>query len=161
LTGSAFRENRVGLFAFFSWCLVTVVAVTILWPVNILLMALAYKVRLGYKPLDMEASDLWLRSALASFSLFLLTLLLLLATYGLIDGADLPPGPIQLALLMAYLPAGVGLVYWLFGLDDLLEALGIFLLYILMAGLPLLLIGRLTGLWGALGRQAPWLLFPS
>jgi hypothetical protein len=54
----------VDLFAFVGWFVAVVCAVTVAWPLNVPLMALAYKVRRGSEPLDLEARELWTRSAL-------------------------------------------------------------------------------------------------
>jgi hypothetical protein len=43
-------------------------------------------------------------------------------------------------------------------MEDMMESLSLFLLYILLSGLPLLLIGRWFGWWEAVARDYPWLL---
>jgi hypothetical protein len=149
----------VDLYIFVSWCIVTIAAVTLLWPLNILLVALAYRVRRGTQPAPVvEGLGLWWRFVLASSCLAVLTLVVLGLMFLLVHGASFPFGPIHATLLAAYLPAAIALLYWSLALEDLLEALGVFLLYILLPGLPLLLIGRLTGFWTNLGQAAPWLL---
>jgi hypothetical protein len=60
--------------------------------------------------------------------------------------------------VLAYLPAGIGFLFWMLALEDMLQASSVFLLYILLPGLPLLLIGRLAGVWEAVKQSAPWLL---
>ena len=57
------------LFAFIGWCLAVLCLVTLAWPLNVPLMALAYKVRRGTEPLDIEGAELWTRSALGSAGL--------------------------------------------------------------------------------------------
>jgi hypothetical protein len=151
----------VELFAFVSWCLVTVVAVTLFWPVNIPLMALAYKVRHGGKPIDMDGREFWIRCTLAALGLTGMTLLTLGLVYVLVRRAELPAGAIHLTLLLAYLPAAVGFVFWVFGLEDMVQAVGVFLLYILLPGFPLLLLGRFAGWWEMLRQSRPWLLPPA
>ena len=42
------------VFAFVSWTVVVFCAVTLAWPLNVPVMALAYKVRLGTQPLDVD-----------------------------------------------------------------------------------------------------------
>jgi hypothetical protein len=140
---------------------VAIAAVTLIWPVNIPLVALAVKVRQGRKPIDMEAYELWWRCTFAALGLAVLTLILVGLNYLLVQSAEMPVGPVHLVLLLAYLPAAIGYTYWIMGLDDLLEAAGIFALYILLPGLPLLLAGRLAHWWEALTQLAPWLLSPT
>ena len=57
------------LFAFVSWFVAVVCLVTLAWPLNVPLLAFAYKVRRGSQPLDMEGVELWTRSALGSVGL--------------------------------------------------------------------------------------------
>lgn len=149
------------LFAFIGWVVAVVCLVTLAWPLNVPLMALAYKVRRGTQPLDVEGAELWTRSALASGGPAGMSLALLLLAYLLVQGAGLPQGPTVLVLLMAYLPAAVAYVTWCWGYDELVDGLSVFLIYVLLPGLPLLLVGWLTGLWRTLAANAPWLLTPA
>jgi hypothetical protein len=151
----------VDLFAFIGWAVVVLCLVTLAWPLNVPLMALAYKVRRGSEPLDIEGTELWTRSALASVGPAGMSLILLLLTYVLVQVAGLPPGPTVLVLFLLYLPAAVGYVTWCWGYDEFVDGLGLFLIYVLMPGLPLLLVGWLIGLWRTVAANAPWLLTPA
>jgi hypothetical protein len=151
----------VDLFGLVSWSLVLVVAVTLCWPVNIPLLALAYKVRLGRERLPIKPGELWLRCGLGALGLCLLSLLLVGLVYGGVVMAEISPGPVELMLLVAYVAAAVAFLFWTLALEDMMQALSVFLLYILLPGLPLLLVGRFTGLWQALRKSAAWLLLPS
>ena len=146
------------LFGFFGWACILTCLVALAWPLNVPVMALAYKVRRGTQPVDYEPGEFWTRSLLAALGPAVLAVLVFVAAYVLIVPVGLPAGPVLLVLFMAYLPAAVALVWWCFGLDEMLDALGVFLLYVLMPGLPLLTIGWGTGLWGRLGQAAPWLM---
>jgi hypothetical protein len=151
----------VDVFGFVSWSVTIIVAVTLALPVNILLMALAFKIRHGGKPIDMEGREFWTRCTLASLGLAGMSLVLLGLTYLLVQSVEMPQGPVQTTLLVAYVAAAVGYLFWVLALEDMVQALGAFLLYILLPGFPLLLIGRLTHLWDAVKRLAPWLLQAS
>ena len=148
------------LFGFVGWLVAVVCAVTLAWPLNVPLMAFAYKVRRGSEPLDVEGSELWTRSALASAGPAGMSLALLALAYALVQGAELPRGPTLVVLLLAYLPAAVAYVSWCWGYDEFVDGLGLFLVYLLLPGLPLLLIGWLAGFWRPLADKAPWLLGP-
>ena len=76
-----------------------------------------------------------------------MTVVLMGLLYALVEGADFTPPQVQLVLLMAYLPAAVWYLFWMFAMEDMFESLSVFLLYILLSGLPLLLIGRWFGWW--------------
>ena len=146
------------LFIFVSWCLLTIGVVTLIWPLNIPLLALAYKVRLGYRPVPLARAAFWWRSTFGSLGLAGMTLVLMGLLYALVDGADFKPEQVELVLLMAYLPAAVWYLFWMFAMEDMLESLSVFLLYVLLSGLPLLLIGRWFGWWETVAKDYSWLL---
>jgi hypothetical protein len=150
----------VELFTVFSWCLAIVATATVMWPLNVPVMALAYKIRQGYQPVPFTTSAFWLRSTFAAFGLFVLCLALLALDYALVEGAELPPGPVHLMLLLLYLPAGTWFVFWAMACDDMLQGLSVFVIFMLLTGVFTLLLGRVTGYWHGLAREAPW-LFPS
>jgi hypothetical protein len=148
----------VTVYALFSWALVTILAVTLLWPLNVPAAALAYKVRQGDRPVPFEPRAFWMRSAFAALGLAVLSLVALGLAYVLIQSAEFPAGPVHLVLVLAYVPLGVWYMFLMFAMDDLLEGLSLFLLYILLPGLPLLLLGWLFGLPRVLAERAPWLV---
>ena len=149
------------LFSVFSWCVLIIAAATLCFPLNICGLALSYKVRLGHQRLPFEIGAFWLRSTGAALALFLLTLIVLALAYGLAEGAELPAGPIHLLLFLAYLPAAVWILFVLFALEDMGQALSVFLLDILFVGAPLLLILRATAWWRGLAGEFPWLFIHS
>lgn len=146
------------LLAFSGWVMAVTALVTLPWPLNVPLMALAYKVRRGSEPIDYEPQEFWTRSAIAAGGPAAMSLVTLLLAYGLIVGAGLPAGATLLVLLFAYLPSAVAYVFWSWGLEEMLDGLSVFLIYVLIPGLPLLLLGWLVGLWRALAQHWPWLL---
>ena len=127
----------------FRWGLVLILSVTVPFPLNVPLAALAYKVRLGPEPVPMEPADYWWRSALAAFFLALLGLITAGLDYLLVVQADIPAGVVHMALLLACFPAGVWLTYRVFELEDLLQGLSVFMIYIFLPGLVLLLLFNL------------------
>jgi hypothetical protein len=151
----------VDLFGFVSWVIVLCVAATLFWPVNIPLVALAYKIRQGSQPLSIEPKELWVRSTFAALALAVLSAVLIGLLYTLIGSVGFPPGVVQFTLLIAYLAAAVGLLFWLLALEDLLQATSILLLYVVLPAIPLLVAGRLAHVWEALRDSAPWLLLRS
>jgi hypothetical protein len=151
-------EDAMPLFIFISWCLTTIGVVTLIWPLNIPLLALAYKVRLGYRAVPLSRAAFWWRSTFGSLGLAGMTVVLLGLLYTLVAGAEFTPQQVQLVLLMAYLPAAVWYLFWIFAMEDMFESLSVFLLYILLSGLPLLLIGRWLGWWESVAKDNSWLL---
>jgi hypothetical protein len=157
-------ECAVGLFNFANWVLVTIFAVTILWPINIPLLVLAFRVRLGTDKLPYdEPRELWWRAALGATGLFFLTLAFVVLAYLVNVGAELTGdtrGAVHLTLLLLYVPAAVGFLFWCFAFEDLGPALAVFLLYVGLPALPLLGLGWFFKFWKTLSSSAPWLLSP-
>jgi hypothetical protein len=153
----------VDIYAFVSWALALIAAITLLLPLSIPLLALAYKVRHGGKPIDMEPQEFWTRSTYAALGLAGLTLLLLGLLYLILEIIDFKDArrAVQLALLMAYIPAGAAYLFWVFALEDFFQGLSVFAVYLLLPALPVLLLGRLFKLWQWLAQVAPWLLSQS
>ncbi|HXG11679.1 MAG TPA: hypothetical protein VNK04_18130 [Gemmataceae bacterium] len=131
----------------FTLALRLIVVTTLFWPLTIPLAALAYKVRLGQQPIPMEPGPFWIRSTFASLGLAVLSGVMVGLYFLLVRLMELPAGPVEVVLLLAYIPAAVWYLFWMFALDDMIEALGIFLIYVLLPGLPLLLLAWVTGLW--------------
>src|SRR5467141_791533 len=90
----------VDFYSFFSWTLTVTAVVTLFWPLNIPLAALAYKVRLGDQPMPLEPRPFWLRSTFAALGLALASLVALGLTFALARGAGFPMGPIHLVIVM-------------------------------------------------------------
>lgn len=147
------------LFSFVAWLLLTMVVVTIAWPLNVPLLALAIKVRRAQQPLGYETAELWWRSTFGALGLAVLALIVVGLSYGLVVEMEMSAarGPVHLVLLLVFIAAAVPYLFWVLGLDEMVEAAGIFVLYVFLPGLPLFLLGWLLGLGGRVAPLAPWL----
>jgi hypothetical protein len=143
----------VGVFDFFSWVAAALLTVTVLWPLNVPLAVLAFRIHHGERPAPLEGKPLWQRAAFAALGLAGLSLALAGLSY-LVIGRDLPPGQVHLVLLMAYVPVAAWYFFWIFALDEVIEGLSIFLIYVCLPGLPLLLLHWLIPNWQLLARAA-------
>ncbi|HJT78577.1 MAG TPA: hypothetical protein VJ739_15335 [Gemmataceae bacterium] len=148
------------LFTFVAWVAVLIAAVTVIWPLNVPLLALAVKVRRGAEPTGYEPSELWWRCALGSLGLAVLTLILLGLTYGVVVEAEFAAarGPVHLVLILLYVTAAIPYLFWTLALEDMFQAASVFLLYVFLPGLVLFLLGWLLGWGGLVSAWAPWLL---
>jgi uncharacterized oligopeptide transporter (OPT) family protein len=117
-------------------------AITLAWPLNVPLMALAYKIRHGNQPLPMDGGPFWLASTLAALALTGLSLLPVLAGWWL-PGLELL---VFLAFFFFYIPLAAYLTYWIYGLDEPIEGLSTLAIYLLVPGFPLLFVFWWTGL---------------
>jgi hypothetical protein len=137
----------VNVLTFFSWLMVTIVGVTVLWPLNIPVAALAYKIRQGNQPMPLEPGPFWWRATFAALGLFVLSWVAVALDQMLVKGAEFPANAVHLVLLLVYLPAGVWYLLWMFALEDFFQALSLFVLYITVPGLPFFLLHRLIHGW--------------
>jgi hypothetical protein len=136
----------VELYKFFWGALAWIATVAVLWPVNAIPLALAYKIQNGAKALtDEQWEELGYRSLFGSGMLALLTVGFIVLDYVLIDVTDFPPGPIHLVIFMGYLPAAAYVMVISFAYADLFEGLGLFVIYI---GLPVFVLFLLNALFG-------------
>src|SRR5262249_17080869 len=157
--GLAFRPGGVpvGLFQLVTWALAVLVAVTLYWPFTIPLFALAYKVRHGTDPLPHEPGPFWLRSTFAALGLALMSLLLLISNAYLVESFPESAGPIHLILLMILVPAGALYLFWMYAFEDFFQALSLLIVYLMMTGIPLLLIDRFVRFWHPVAGALTWL----
>ena len=150
------------LFKTLSPIVAVVVLVCIAWPLNLPLLALAVKVRQGTAKSEYEPGEYWWRCTLGSFGLAVLAAIVAGLLYGLIVEASFTEaaGVLHLTLLMLFLPAATGFLFWVLALEDFFQALSVLGIFLLLPGLPLVLLGWLFG-WGkALAAACPWLLSP-
>lgn len=115
---------------FFRDALVWTVTLALLWPLNIPLLALAFRVQSGTREIDMEPGEFWYRSTVAALVVALATVGLVILDYGLVAGAELPAGPVHLFLFMLYILAVTWILFFFFGMDDPGQGLGLFVMYI-------------------------------
>lgn len=124
---------------------------------------LAYKIRHGPKPLSEEQEDeLGTRAFWGAFTLALLTAAFILLDYILAAWLDFPAGIAHLVVFVAYAAAATWLCTFLFGFSDLLDGLGIFVIYVFLPALVLWLLNLVTGLFEKpLSFVYDWLPLPT
>ena len=128
----------------FAW----MATVAVLWPVNIPLAGLAYKVRQGHKPIDMEA--FWWRSTFATLILAAMTCGFVWLDYFLAGDTDLPSGPVHVVVICGYIGAASWLYFVFFALEDFFQGLGMVAIYFCIPMAVLFLLNLLTGWWNKL-----------
>jgi hypothetical protein len=128
-----------------SYVSICMIIVAVVWPLNIPIMAMAYKIRHGYPPIPMEMKELWLRSVLGSLGIAVLGVLMAGFNYVGIGSLHIPELPVQLGLIIVFLAAGTWYLFWAFAFDDALESLGLLLIYIFLPTFLLLIANWLGG----------------
>jgi hypothetical protein len=141
----------------FAWT----ATIALLWPFNIPLAALAYKIRNGPNKNPLKPKEYWVRSGAAAFAVAIITLVALGLDYFLAE-SDFPPGPIHLVVFMAYVPAAMYALFVFFALEDLMQALSVFVIYIYLPVLVLYVLNAMIGFWQPLVDMAGgWLKMPT
>src|SRR5690242_3932130 len=105
----------------FSGAFIVIAFVTLIWPFNAPLAAGAYRIYFTARPLPFEAREFWLRSAMTSLILAVITVAFLFILYLLVEVMELKELQPELvvALLFLYLPTAIACVFWVFALDDM------------------------------------------
>jgi hypothetical protein len=152
----------VELYNFFQGALAWTASVAALWPVNVPLLALAYKIRYGADPIAMPRGEFWLRATFGALVLALLTLVMIGVDYALVEGAGFPAGPVHLTVLLAYVPAGMWVIFVFFAFDDFMQACSMFMIYICLPVLVLYGINLVVPVWQPLVEVfGDWLKNPE
>jgi len=137
----------VEFYYFLRGTLAWTATVAILWPFNILLAALAYKIRLGPNKNPLKPKEYWVRSGAVATVVAAITLVALVLDYVLAEEMDFPAGPVHLVVFMAYVPAAVWAIFVFFALEDLMQALSVFVIYIYLPVLVLYVLNAIIGFW--------------
>ena len=150
-------EQRVEFYQFLRGTLAWTASVAVLFPLNIPLMALAYKIRNGPNRISMPRQEFWWRSTGAALAVTVCTLVMLGVDYLLAEGAAFPAGIIHMVMLMAYVPAAVWACFVMFALDDPLQGLSVVVLYLTLPVLVLYLLNLVVAFWLPVDWAYDWL----
>jgi hypothetical protein len=124
--------------------LIFLVTISLYFPLNVPLAALAYRLRLGRKAMPLSRVGLWVRSTLAALGMGVLCISLMGFDRFLVD-AELKPGPVHLVMFLAFVPLGTWWMSRIFALNDMVEGLSTLLLYVFIPGLVLVIVKLTTG----------------
>ena len=125
---------------FFRQVLILLIIISLYFPINVLLAALAYKVRIGAKPVPLSITDFVLRSTVAALGMGVLSLSLM-GFDKILTEAGLPPGLVHMTMCLCFVPLKrLGWMFKAFALEDAWEGLSTLLLFIFLPGLVLVLV---------------------
>jgi hypothetical protein len=141
------ESHLLEFYDFIRGTLAWAVSVAALWPANVPLMALAYKVRHGPNPIAMKPAEFWTRAAFAALLVGLLALAMVGVDYLLAESAGFPAGPVHLVILFAFIPAAVWIVFVFFALEDLMQATSVVVIYLCLPVLVLYVLNAVVGFW--------------
>jgi hypothetical protein len=135
------------MYSFLRGILAWTATIACLWPLNAPLLALAFKIQQGPKPIDMESNEFWARSFAGSLVLALTTAAFVFIDYLLADAAELPAGPTHLVVFAAYVPLAVWIVTLFFAMDDLLHGFSLLIIYLFLPIFVLFVLNAMMGFW--------------
>jgi hypothetical protein len=120
----------------------------LVWLLNVLMAALAYKLQIGYKPIPMPPLEFGIRCLIVGSGLAaMLTVAYLIYCLAAFVWEAPDPAVVSIfwVVLMTYLPAGVAIVTWGFDLEDFIEGVSVFLIQ----SFPIVLLLVLTFLFSS------------
>jgi len=135
----------VDIFQFCWAALAWVTTIAILWPVNVPMAALAFRIWRETRESDIEGSELWWRSFYASTALALLIAVFVAIDWVLAALAEFPPGPIHITVIVGFVALAAWIIGYIFSLEDYFEGLSLVVIYLF---LPLLVLFVINGLLG-------------
>jgi hypothetical protein len=150
------------LYYFVRGTLAWIATVAVLWPANVPVAALAYKMRNGPNAIPLPTREFWLRATLAALTIAVLLVVVVAIDYALTAEAELPAGPVHVAMLVVLVPIGMWLMFICFALEDLMQAAGVLVIYLCFPALVLYLANLIVPFWEPLVDWAgDWLKKPE
>ena len=138
-------------YTFIRGALAWTASITCLWPFNIPLLFLAYRIREGQSRVDddtrVENEDLWPRAALVALLVGVLTAAWFFVDYVAANWLEIPPGLVHFGVFLCFVPCAAFLVAYFFGYEDPFIGLSIFALYLALPIFVLFLLNSLIGFW--------------
>ena len=151
------------MYEFFWAALAWTVTIAALWPVNIPLAFLAYRIwSKNTPPPDTEWSEIWTRSALVTLVIGLGSVGMVVLDYLLVGWADFPAGPIHLTVYVALVAGAVWMLMLFYEVEDFFEAFSLLIIYVYLPFMVLWALNRVLGFWDPLlGLVNGWLVKPQ
>jgi hypothetical protein len=149
------------IYQFFWTALAWTMTVAVLWPANVPLAALAFRIWQGQKPVDMDRGEMWMRSALGALVVAVVGVVFVALDYALWAWAELPAGPVHLVVFVGFLAAAVYVMMQFFEIEDFFQAFSLILIYLYIPVFALWLLNWPIGFWNPLVNFAKgWLQEP-
>jgi hypothetical protein len=156
-------DPAMELYLFVWGTLAWTVTIAVLWPVNVPLAWVSYRIWHGTKPIDEEMQEeLWRRAAWGSGLIGVSALVFVVFDYILWNWAGLPSGPVHLIVYLSLVALATWVLMLYFALEDFFQGLSMLLLYFYLPVFVLWLPNRLFGMWDPLlGWVKAWLEKPT
>jgi hypothetical protein len=140
------RGAAVDIFQFFWGTLAWTATVAMLFPLNIPMAALAFRIWRETKDTDVEGSELWIRSALASVGVAVVCAAFLALDFVLADLAEFPAGPIHIIAFVGFFALACWVMAYMFSFEDYFQGVSLTILYLFLPLIALFLLNGLLGL---------------
>jgi hypothetical protein len=136
----------VDIFQFFWGTLAWTAVVAMLFPVNVPLAALAFRIWRETKETDVEGSELWIRSGLASFGVALVCLGFIALDFVLADLAEFPAGPIHIIVFTGFFALACWVMAYVFSFEDYFQGVSLTVIYLFLPLIALFVLNAALGL---------------
>jgi hypothetical protein len=147
------------LYLFFHGALAWIATVAILWPINIPMLALAYRIHNIPEQYAIEPEELWWpRATGGAFCIAILTVAAVALDYVMVDWGEVPAGPAHLVVFMAWVPAATWILFIWFAYTDVFEGLSLLIIYLGIPIFVLIVLNAIFGFWNFLLAMAYQLL---
>jgi hypothetical protein len=134
------------IFVFFWGALAWTVTVAALWPINIPMAALSFRIWRETKASDIEGTELWIRAFLASTCITVIAVVFVAIDYVIVELMELPPGPVHITVFVGMLALACVAMLYMFSLEDFFQGLSLAMIYLFLPVLALFLLNGLLGL---------------
>jgi hypothetical protein len=121
-----------------------------LFPANVPLAVLAFRIWRETKQTDVEGSELWIRAGLASFGVAVVCAAFLALDYALADLAEFPAGPIHMVAFVGFVAVACWVMAYMFSFEDYFQGASLTIIYLF---LPLIVLFLLNGMLGFLNQS--------
>jgi hypothetical protein len=137
----------VDIFQFFWSAIAWTATVAMLFPVNVPLAALAFRVWRETKETDVEGSELWIRSSLASLGVGVVCAAFLALDFVLAELAEFPAGPIHIVAFVGFFALACWVMAYMFSFEDYFQGVSLTILYLFLPLIALFLLNGMLGLF--------------
>ncbi len=151
------------LYLFLWGALAWTVTIAALWPVNVPVANLAYRIWSNNKlPPDTEPQEMWVRSTLATLAIGVSAVVMTVVDNLLVDRAELPAGPVHFVIYASLIGLAAWMMMLFFEIEDFFAALGLVVIYFYLPWFVLYVINWLLGVWNPLLNYVfRWLREPT
>jgi len=139
------KAFAVDIFQFFWSTLAWTATVAVLFPLNVPMAALAFRIWRETKETDVEGSELWIRSSVGSFGVAVVCAVFVALDYVLADLAEFPAGPIHIIAFAGFVAVACWVMFYVFSFEDYLQGVSLTIIYLFLPLIALFILNAMLG----------------